>query len=59
MKHSFFVSISTNMQISPKPRFDTEQKTSQPEFLLYTEIMAPEQSCDVVHQVKGKQTSLE
>ena len=29
MKHIFFVSISMNMQISPKPHFDIEQKTSQ------------------------------
>ena len=41
MKHTFFVSISRNIQISPKPCFDTEQKTSPSEFLLCTEIMAP------------------
>ena len=51
MKHTFFVSISRNMQISPKPCFDTEQKASPSEFLLCTEIMAPYKSCDVVHQV--------
>ena len=39
MKHTFFLSISRNMQISPC--FDTEQKTSPSEFLLCTEIMAP------------------